>query len=112
MKSNAIRLLAVFAVSGFLALGGESLLVTPTGRSSYEVVESPVLKVYTVQDNKHRFVSYLVKWKGSEVIVSDTLAQSNYEIGDTISFLALKTTVEQDGVSVNSLSFQLRPMDK
>jgi len=75
--------------------------------SSYEVVESPVIKTYTAKDGKHRFVAYLVKWRGSEVIVSDPLAESEYKVGDKISFLAQKISVEKDSKKTDSLSFTL-----
>ena len=108
MKANTRGWLAALAVSGVLALGAESLIVAPGASSTYDVVQSPVLKIYTAMDGKHRFVAYLVKWKGAEVIVSDPLAQSNYQVGDTISFLAQKTTLEEKGsATIDSLSFIL-----
>lgn len=114
MKSNTLWLLLVLTVSGLVAFAAETLTVAPGITSSYDVVQSPVLKVYTAKDGKHRFVAYLVKWNDSEVIVSDPLAQSDYKVGNTISFLAQKTTVEKkDSGTVDSLSFTLgRPTGK
>ena len=108
MKANTRGWLAALAVSGVLAFGAESLIVAPGASSTYDVVQSPVLKIYTAMDGKHRFIAYLVKWKNAEVIVSDPLAQSNYKVGDTISFLAQKTTLEEKGsATIDSLSFIL-----
>jgi hypothetical protein len=94
-----------------LILGAHLLSAAETAapgvKSSYEVVQSPVLKVYTAKEGKHKFVAYVVKWKDMEVIVSDPLARSECKVGDTISFLAQKTSVEQGSTTTDSLSFTL-----
>jgi outer membrane lipoprotein-sorting protein len=69
--------------------------------SSYEIVEAPVVKVFSATDGDNKFVAYLVQWKGSDVIVSDPLARSNFKVGDTIKFMAQKT----NGPGFSSLSF-------
>lgn len=73
-----------------------------------------MLKVYTAKEGEHHFVAYVVKWKDSEVIVSDPLAKSHYKVGDKISFLAQKITVEnKESASVSALAFTLgRPPQK
>jgi hypothetical protein len=114
MKPNRLGLVLVLAISGLVAFAAEKMTVAPGLTNSYDVVQSPVLKVYSAKEGKHRFVAYLVKWKDSEVIVSDPLAKSDYKVGDTISFLAQKITVEQkDSGTVDSLAFTLgRPPAK
>lgn len=80
----------------------------PAGvQSSFDTEEATVLKVFSAQDGEHRFVAYMVKWKDSEVIVSDALARSDFEVGDTISFMAQKITLPQPPMGVSSLSFTL-----
>ena len=98
----------------FFALAAESLVVTPGVTNSYDVVQAPVLKVYSAKDGDHRFVAYVVKWKNSEVVVSDPLAKSDFKIGDKIWFLAQKITVENKGSTpIGALVFTLgRPPDK
>jgi hypothetical protein len=114
MKSHTIWVLGALVASVFAGLAAESLTVTPGTRNSYDVVQAAVLKVYMAKEGEHRFVAYVVKWKGSEVIVSDPLAKSDYKVGDQISFLAQKITVEnKDSASVSALVFTLgRPKDK
>jgi hypothetical protein len=74
--------------------------------SSYETVDAPVVKVFSAMDGDNKFVAYLVKWKGSDVIVSDVLARSDFKAGDTIRFLAQK--ISASGASkFSSLSFTL-----
>jgi hypothetical protein len=104
----------VLILSGMIAFAAETRNGAPGVRSSAEVVQAPILKVYTAVDGKHRFVAYLVKWKNSEVIVSDPLSQSNYKVGDKISFLAQRTSVEKPGGgTIDTLSFTLsRPPAK
>ena len=113
MKAYKVCMLAL-AISGVVALAAETLSVAPGITSSYDVVQAPVLKIYSAKDGQHRFLAYLVKWKDSEVIVSDPLAQSDYKVGDPISFLAQRTTIEKKGgANINTLSFTLgRPPGK
>ena len=114
MKAYRIWMLAFLAVSGFVILAAESLIVTPGASNSYEVVQSAVLKVYTAKAGEHRFIAYVVKWKDTEVIVSDPLGKSDYKVGDKIPFLAQKVTVENKGSTpAGALAFTLgRPSAK
>src|ERR1051326_3141412 len=77
----------------------------PGVNSSYETCQAPVLKVYSVSDGGHKFVSYVVHWKEADVVVSDPLARSNYKVGDTIRFMAQKIQIEDPKGRVSSLSF-------
>jgi hypothetical protein len=77
----------------------------PNGTSSsYETVDAPVEEVFSATDGDNKFIAYLVKRKGSDVIVSDTLARSNFKVGDTIQFLAQKNSASS---KFSSLSFTL-----
>ena len=76
---------------------------TPGSSSSYETVDAPVVKVFSAMDGNNKFIAYLVKWKGSDVIVSDPLARSDFKVGDTVRFMAQKI----DGPNYSSLSFVL-----
>lgn len=74
-------------------------------KSSFDTVEAPVLKVFSVEEGGHRFVAYLVKWNDSEVIVSDPLARSQVQEGDRILFMAQKLSMPDDPINVSSLNF-------
>jgi hypothetical protein len=74
--------------------------------SSYETVEAPVAKVFSAMDGDNKFVAYQVKWKNFDVIVSDPLAQSNFKVGDTIQFMALKLD-NSDAHKFSLLNFTL-----
>ena len=80
----------------------------PAGmQSSFDMEEATVLKVFSAEEGEHRFVAYLVKWKGFEVIVSDALARSDFEVGDTIRFIAQEINLARSPLRVSSLSFTL-----
>lgn len=91
--------------------GGQSAFTKPTQSptgtsSSYETVDAPVVKVFSAMDGDNKFVAYLAKWKGYDVIVSDVLARSDFKVGDTIRFMAQK--ISASGTSkFSSLSFTL-----
>ena len=55
----------LFAVN--FTSASDTISPAPGIRNDYEVVEAPVLKVYSAKNGEYRFVAYLVKWKGSEV---------------------------------------------
>lgn len=48
-----------------------------------------VVRVYSATDGTARFRAYVVKWKDQEVVVSDTLARTDYKVGDEIPVLAM-----------------------
>ena len=77
--------------------------------SSFDTVKAPVLKVYSAEEAGHRFVAYLVKWKNSEIIVSDPLARSHFQEGDNISFIVQKVSLPGSTIKVSSLNFTLLP---
>ena len=81
---------------------------TPGVKSTSERAEAQVLKVYSCKDGDHKFIAYAVKWKDNEVIVSDTLAISDFKVGDSIRFLVMRTHLEKANPEY-LLSFQLLP---
>ena len=76
-------------------------------QSTFDTEEAPVLKVYFAEEGGHRFVAYLVKWKNSEVVVSDPLARSQFHEGDKITFMAQKVSLPGFPMKVSSLNFTL-----
>jgi len=76
-------------------------------QSSFDTVEAPVLKVFSAEQDGHRFIAYLVKWKGFDVIVSDPLGRSNFRDGDKIRFLAQRVSLQNKPIDVSTLNFTL-----
>jgi len=74
-----------------------------------QTFETKVLKVFAAKDDKAIFRAYLVTWKDQEVVVSDTLAKSDYKEGDTISVLAMNHPFPQGQESYRLLAFTVVP---
>ncbi len=77
--------------------------------SSYDTFQSEVLKVFFATDRNAVYRTYLVKWKGQEVIASDLLGTSEYSIGDTISVLVSNHPHPNGEDKPRHLSFQVLP---
>lgn len=112
MRSRTLSVFVALMLGNMAGLGvlGLSAQVSqlPDGmKSSFDREQARVLKVFSAADGEHRFVAYLVKWKGFEVIVSDALARSDFEVGDRIRFIAQRISLAQPPAGVSSLSFGL-----
>jgi len=53
-----------------------------------------VEEVLGAEDRGYRAIGYIVQSQGKRIAVADPIAQSQYGIGDTISFLALRSQVK------------------
>jgi hypothetical protein len=49
----------------------------------------------------------VVKYKGTEVVVNDPLAQTDRKVGDKVKLLAVRVEQPFAGGKINSLSFQI-----
>lgn len=78
-------------------------------RRTPERVEVEVLKAYTAADAGGIFRAYAVRWKDQEIIVSDTLAKTNYKAGDRITILAMNHPFPQGREPHRLLSFSVFP---
>ncbi len=68
-------------------------------------VTSQVLRVYSAKDGDACFRSYVVSWKGQEVVVEDPLLRTEYKLGDQIVFLAVNMRNPADDNPPRLLSF-------
>ena len=111
MRKRTILIRWVIVMGSMAWFGATSVLAqTPQAadvQSNFDTVEAPVLKVYSAEEGGHRFVAYLVKWKDSEVVVSDPLARSQFHEGDKITFMAQKVSLPGSPMKVSSLNFML-----
>ena len=71
--------------------------------------ELKVLKVFSAHDGDAVFREYLVNWKNQEVVVQDTLIQTNYQVGDTIPVLVIRNKYPQGQAGPDLLSFHVVP---
>ncbi len=107
MQKHAAAMLA--AIPTILLATGLTAQAPRMGdvQSTFDMAEGPVLKVYSAEEDGHRFVAYLVKWKNAEVIVSDPLGQSQFKQGDKINFIAQKISLPESPAQVLILNFNL-----
>ncbi len=112
MKTASVlfRLVAAFALTCAVLLSVPAAVSpAPAPRGSHERVDLKVLKVFSAKDGEAIFRAYVVEWKDQEVVVSDGLAKSNSQVGDTISVLVMKNPFPQGKEPYNLLHFTILP---
>lgn len=82
---------------------------SPANRIPPERAELKVLEVFAGQDGGHRFRAYRVEWKGQPVIASDSLAKTDYRVGDTISVLVMKHPHPDKTMPHDLMAFSVMP---
>jgi hypothetical protein len=101
--------LSILLVGLGLAFAAESAPAPVGERMPPERLQLKVLKVFAAKDGDAIFRAYLVKWKDQEIVVSDTLAKSNFKEGDTITVLAMNHPFPQAAEPYRLLSFTVVP---
>lgn len=66
-----------------------------------------VEEVLSAEDHGYRSIGYIVQAQGKRIAIADPIAQSHYGIGDSISFLAVRSKLK--GLSL--LAFTAMPAD-
>jgi hypothetical protein len=74
-----------------------------------ELVESEVVKVYSLDDQGAMFRAYAVKYKGSEVVASDTMGTSTHKVGDKIRIIVTRVEVPLPTGKHKGISFSIMP---
>lgn len=72
---------------------------------NFGTVRSEVLKVFSAEDNGARFRAYQVKWKDQDIIVSDTFGTSDFQEGETITFMFQNIEVPDGQKTLKMLQF-------
>lgn len=80
---------------------------TPEG--TWERADLQVLKVFSARDGDAVFRSYMVNWKGQEVVVRDTLVKTDYHVGDTAPVLVMRHKYPNGKVGPGLLNFEVVP---
>ena len=107
MKFKLLALALVAVLTQALAAQQATPPAPPGMKSQSEKVEAEILKVYALDDQGARFRAYVVKYKGTEVIVSDDLGTTQNKIGDKITFLAFRAQAPLGAEKVNLLQFKI-----
>jgi len=107
---NAVLVVAI--VTAMIILGEHRAFAqndeTPKGtQSSFETMTASVQKVFSAEQEGHRFIAYLVKWKEFDVIVSDPLGRTNFKVGDEIGFMAQRISLPDAAQKVSTMNFMI-----
>ena len=106
MRNRA--LLGVAITTLMCAFGWAAARPFTPGRE-WESTELKVLKVFSARDGDAVFRSYLVNWKGQEVIVRDTLVRTDYRVGDAATILVMRNKYPNGQAGSDLLSFEVAP---
>jgi len=68
-----------------------------------------VVRVLLARDGDAISRAYLVRWKGQDVVAEDTLATSDYHVGDQIKVLVVKAPFPDRRRPYGLLSFHVLP---
>jgi hypothetical protein len=103
------KVLLGVAVSILLCAVGWVMASPLTPEGTWERADLQVLKVFSARDGDAVFRSYMVNWKGQEVIVRDTLVKTDYHVGDTATVLVMKHKYPKGQEGPDILSFEVVP---
>jgi len=100
-KILAIMLIsASFILLSFAETGTPKETTPPAPGKSPEIGEAKVLKVFSADIDGAKFRAYLVKWKDSEVIISDPFGNSDRKEGDIIKFAVQSMEMPNKGMAI------------
>lgn len=109
MKMKQILLAGVMIAGiaeGALAQQFTPPALPPGVQGKAERVEAEILKVYSLVDQGATFRAYVVKYKGTEVIVNDVVtATATKKVGDKISMTATRVELPLPTGKIHTLSF-------
>jgi hypothetical protein len=97
-----ISLIALLCVVGWTVAPASA-----TAENSHESAELKVLKVFSARDGDAVFRAYMVSWKGQEVVVPDTLAKTDYRVGDTATVLVMNHDYPKGKAGPRLLHFEI-----
>jgi len=83
----------------------------PGVKGGSEMAEGEVVKVYSLEDQGAKYRAYAVKYKGGEVIASDTMAASNHKVGDKITIIVARVEAPVGGSTVKTMTFSIMPFN-
>lgn len=102
-------LLGISLIALLCVVGWEVATASATAENSHQRVELQVLKVFSARDGDAVFRAYMVNWKGQEVVVPDTLAKTNYQVGETVWVLVMNHDYPKGKAGPRLLGFEILP---
>jgi uncharacterized glyoxalase superfamily protein PhnB len=77
---------------------------TTSAKGNFEIFQVKVVKVFTAEDNGVKFRAYEVKWKGFDVVISDTMGDVDAQEGESLTFMVIRSS----GMAPPTLHFTAR----
>jgi hypothetical protein len=113
---NTLRILLCSAIIYSDSLSAADNERQSFSKNSYTTENLKVEKVFNAKDGDTTFRAYLVKWENQEVIVTDTISQSDYQVGDTMPVIVMKHYLSKEKNKSGLLGFEIgapiRPISK
>ena len=100
-------LLGISLIALLCVVGWTVAPAVATAENSHERAELQVLKVFSARDGDAVFRAYMVNWKGQEVVVPDTLAKTDYQVGDTATVLVMNHDYPNGKAGPRLLHFEI-----
>ncbi len=111
---KTIRILSLFCVFGAVLLrADEAPKYTPESRTITETFVTKVLKVYSFQEGENEYVSYVVDWKGHEVVVAPEglkAGDARYKEGDEIRCMMFQSSRRVSETDRSQIRFSIATM--
>jgi len=105
--------LALFVVLVVVGLASAQQFTPPAlppgAKGTSSRFEADVLKVYSLEEQGASYRAYLVKYKGTEIVVNDQGGRVNKQVGDKITVIAANVEVPFKGQTYKSIAFQILP---
>jgi hypothetical protein len=109
MKAR-LALFVFLVIAGFASAQQFTPPALPEGtKATSSQFQADVLKVYSVAEQGAVYRAYLVKYKGTEVVVNDQGGRLNKQLGDKITVIAANIEVPLKGKTYKSITFQILP---
>jgi hypothetical protein len=99
----------LFLLIAFALLFTCAFAKEPQPSATHWMATVKVLKVFSAKHGDAIFRAYLIRWQNQEVIAQDTLATSDYHVGDNISVLVITAPFPKGRKPYGLLSFHIMP---
>jgi len=110
MKALSLALLFIVSLTtSAIAQQFTPPAMPPGAKGQGERFESNIEKIYSLDDQGSVYRAYVVKYKGSEVVVPDLLAQTPRKVGDKVTVIAARVEMPFGGTTLKTISFQIMP---
>jgi hypothetical protein len=110
-KMKMLALTASLLAAGNLVAQQFTPPAMPPGvTGNTEVAQGEILKVYSLDDKGAKYRSYVVKYKGAEVVAESMLPASEMKVGDKVSVLVVRVEAPLGDKKLSTIQFKIMNM--